>query len=140
MNITQPISNTLTNITLTPSKDFVFRLKADPRFHIIAAYVTDTVDKPAVRALFDEVSVTDIPKFNGKQAYDSALVAKTVAAITAAKTPDAATPDATAPAPWDKTIDYAINATVTDSGATYIALMPNKNNQPSKNPKYWAKI
>ena len=87
--------------------------------------------------VFDEVPFDTVPRTPTKKEQDAqalaALIAETTAAVMQVKS--GATPPA-----WDAKIEYDINITVTDNGATYISILPNKNNQPSKNPKYWAKI
>lgn len=64
MKINQVISNQPTRITLTASRDFVLKLKGKD-IYIPSAFVADTLTVEQAAGLFDEVSILDVPKYNG---------------------------------------------------------------------------
>jgi chitodextrinase len=74
MKIAQPISNQPTRLTLTASRDFILKLKG-AEIYFPSAFVTDALTVEQAAELFDEVSILDVPKYNGALKQQQAVLA-----------------------------------------------------------------
>jgi chitodextrinase len=138
MKITQTISNKPTRITLTASADFVFKLK-NADIYMLSAYIGAGVDEAAIRALFDEVSILDVPKYNGALMQQTVILAAAGVQTEAAapETPDDATPEWTAG-------QFVKAGEARKSGDDYYRCVQGHVTQadwpPSGAPALWARI